>query len=131
MQASYQKPAMPTRTNIVLDDELIALAMVRAGVTTKKAAVEAALKAFVRKPDYAQVLALQGSDPLDPDYDPRGPYGLTPAALARRGWTTFEEARNAFDKQADGFIKPPVKKSTGSPKVAASVRRKKRSLVAA
>ena len=33
---------MNTRTNIVLDDELIAKAMARARVTTKKAAVEAA-----------------------------------------------------------------------------------------
>jgi hypothetical protein len=122
---------MPTRTNIVLDDELIAQAMVRAGVTTKKAAVDAALKAYVRKPDYSGFLALQGSDPLDPDYDPRGPYGLTPAALARRGWATFEEARNAFDQQTDGLINPPVKKSAGLPKVALGNRRKKRSLAAA
>ena len=32
--------AMNTRTNIVLDDDLVAQAMVRARVTTKKAAVE-------------------------------------------------------------------------------------------
>jgi Arc/MetJ family transcription regulator len=38
---------MGTRTNIVLDDELVAQAMARAGVKTKKAAVEAALRAFV------------------------------------------------------------------------------------
>ncbi len=36
---------MNTRTNIVLDDELIAQAMARAGVKTKKASVEAALGA--------------------------------------------------------------------------------------
>jgi len=61
---------MATRTNIVIDDELIAQAMVRARVKTKKAAVEAALKAFVRKPDYAGLLALQGSNVLADDYDP-------------------------------------------------------------
>jgi Arc/MetJ family transcription regulator len=61
---------MNTRTNIVIDDELIAQAMLRAGVTTKKAAVEAALKAYVRKPDYSGLLALRGSGVLADDYDP-------------------------------------------------------------
>ena len=61
---------MNTRTNIVLDDELVAQAMVRARVTTKKAAVEAALKAYVRKPDYSGLLALRGSGVLADDYDP-------------------------------------------------------------
>jgi hypothetical protein len=95
---------MNTRTNIVLDDELIAQAMARARVTTKKAAVEAALKAYVHKPDYAALLALQASDPIDPDYDPKGPYGLTPAALERRGWKTFEDARLALDKQTKALV---------------------------
>ena len=36
---------METRTNIVLDDALVNQVMVRAGVKTKKAAIEAALKA--------------------------------------------------------------------------------------
>ena len=92
---------MNTRTNIVLDDELVAQAMILARVTTKKAAVEAALRAYVRKPDYSALLALRGKDLIDPDYDPRGPYGLTQAALERRGWHTFEEARVAQEKQRD------------------------------
>lgn len=99
---------MNTRTNIVIDDELIAQAMQRAGVSTKKAAVEAALKAYVRKPDYAGLLALRGADVIDPDYDPSGPYGLTPQALARRGWKTFEEARRALDQQHEhGMTQAP------------------------
>lgn len=122
---------MPTRTNIVLDDELIAQAMVRAGVTTKKAAVEAALKAYARRPDYAALRALQASDPIDPDYDPKGPYGLTPAALARRGWKTFEDARNAFEKQAGVPSDLPVKKSADSLKSAPGRRRKKTGLIPA
>ena len=65
---------METRTNIVLDDELVAQAMVRARVKTKKAAIEAALKAFVRKPDYSGFLALQGSKVLADDYDPDEAY---------------------------------------------------------
>lgn len=95
---------MNTRTNIVLDDELIAQAMQRAGVRTKKAAVEAALKAYVRKPDYAGLLALRGTDAIDPDYDPSGPYGLTPQALARRGWKTFEEARRDLDQEHEQWM---------------------------
>jgi Arc/MetJ family transcription regulator len=62
---------MGTRTNIVLDDDLIAEAMARAGVTTKKAAVEAALRAYVRKPDYSGLLALAGSGVIAEDYDPK------------------------------------------------------------
>lgn len=61
---------METRTNIVLDDALIAKAMARARVSTKKAAVEAALRAFVREPDYAGLLALEGSQAVAADYDP-------------------------------------------------------------
>lgn len=71
---------MNTRTNIVLDDALVAQAMLRAGVKTKKAAVEAALKAFVRKPNYAGLLALQGSDVLADDYDPDEAYARYPVA---------------------------------------------------
>ncbi len=62
---------MSTRTNIVLDDELVAQAMVRAKVTTKKAAIEAALRAFVRKPDYSGLLALAGTGVIADDYDPK------------------------------------------------------------
>ncbi|HTH81265.1 MAG TPA: type II toxin-antitoxin system VapB family antitoxin [Ramlibacter sp.] len=62
---------MTTRTNIVLDDDLVAQAMRRAGVKTKRAAVEAALRAFVKKPDYSGLLALIGTDSIDDDYDPK------------------------------------------------------------
>ena len=62
---------MNTRTNIVLDDKLVAQAMARAGVKTKKAAVEAALRAFVRKPDYSGLLALAGTGVIADDYDPK------------------------------------------------------------
>ena len=63
---------MDTRTNIVLDDELISKAMARAGVKTKKAAVEAALKAYVTKPDYSGLLALAGTGVIADGYDPKG-----------------------------------------------------------
>lgn len=63
---------MSTRTNIVLDDDLVAQAMARAGVKTKKAAVEAALRAFVRKPDYSGLLALAGTGVIADGYDPKG-----------------------------------------------------------
>lgn len=69
---------MNTRTNIVLDDALVAQAMVRAGVKTKKAAIEAALKAYVRKPDYSGLLALRGAGALADDYDPDELYRLHP-----------------------------------------------------
>ncbi len=122
---------MDTRTNIVIDDELIKLAMARARVTTKKAAVEAALKAYVRKPDYSALLALQAMNPIDPDYDPRGPYGLTPEALERRGWHTFKDARDALDRQSEELRAEPVKKSSKAVKAAPGRSRKSRELDAA
>ena len=61
---------METRTNIVLDDELVAKAMAKAGVTTKKAAIDTALRAYVRDPDWQGLLALAGSGVLADDYDP-------------------------------------------------------------
>ena len=85
---------METRTNIVLDDALVHQAMLRAGVKTKKAAIEAALKAFIRKPDYSAITALRGSGVLADDYDPNEasaqPAGFTlmaakaPPAKAKR-----------------------------------------------
>ena len=69
---------MGTRTNIVLDDDLIAEAMARAGVTTKKAAVEAALRAYVRKPDYSGLLALVGSGVIADNYDPKDLFRKVP-----------------------------------------------------
>jgi len=74
---------MNTRTNIVLDDQLVAKAMARAGVKTKKAAVEAALKAYVRKPDYSGLLALAGSGVLAADYDPNEAYQNYPVEPAQ------------------------------------------------
>ena len=61
---------METRTNIVLDDELVAKAMAKAGVATKKAAIDTALRAYVREPDWHGLLALAGSGVLADDYDP-------------------------------------------------------------
>jgi Arc/MetJ family transcription regulator len=60
---------METRTNIVLDDALVNQVMARAGVKTKKAAIEAALKAYIRKPDYSAIMALRGTGVLADNYD--------------------------------------------------------------
>jgi Arc/MetJ family transcription regulator len=62
---------MNTRTNVVIDDKLINKAMLRAGVKTKRAAIEAALRAFVREPDYAGMLALYGTGGVAEGYDPK------------------------------------------------------------
>jgi Arc/MetJ family transcription regulator len=86
---------MNTRTNIVLDDELIAQAMERAGVRTKKAAVEAALRAYVREPDYALLLAAEGSRLVADDYDPKAAAPARAASVqgARRASTKQPKAR--------------------------------------
>lgn len=70
---------MQTRTNIVIDDQLVRSAMKKAGVRTKREAVEAALRAFVREADYASLLALRGSGGVAEGYDPKA-YGAVESA---------------------------------------------------
>jgi Arc/MetJ family transcription regulator len=48
------------RTNIVLDDALIAEAMERTGIKTKRAVVEEALKTLVRLRRQEEILKLRG-----------------------------------------------------------------------
>jgi Arc/MetJ family transcription regulator len=47
----------PLRTNIDLDDELMAQAMAATGLSTKKATVEAGLRTLVRRREQTQALA--------------------------------------------------------------------------
>ena len=72
---------MQTRTNIVLDDELVDRAMTKAGVMTKKAAIDTALRAYVREPDWKGLLALGGSGVLADDYDPATLFAEAPERL--------------------------------------------------
>lgn len=104
---------MSTRTNIVLDDELVAQAMARAGVKTKKAAVEAALRAFVRKPDYSGLLALVGAGTIADDYDPKAlfqnvPHAAEPVAPYATDRTTGETTAK---KAASKTSQPAAKRS--------------------
>lgn len=87
---------METRTNIVLDDALVNQVMARAGVKTKKAAIEAALKAYVRKPDYSAVMALRGTGVLADNYDANEAYPLAPTAALR----VAERAPSAAKRKA-------------------------------
>ena len=118
---------MSTRTNIVLDDELVSQAMLKARVTTKKAAVEAALRAYVRKPDYSALLALRGQGLIDDDYDPRGRFGLTDVALARRGLgdpKATPSVQTAVDRHGSQAIRAGTEPANQtSRRVAASKRR--------
>lgn len=72
---------MQTRTNIVLDDELVDRAMTKAGVMTKKAAIDTALRAYVREPDWKGLLALGGSGVLADDYNPATLFAEAPGRL--------------------------------------------------
>ena len=57
------------RTNIVLDDELVAEAMKLTGAKTKREVVDLALRELLYKARQRRLKELQGSDLLDPDYD--------------------------------------------------------------
>lgn len=58
------------RTNIVLDDELVAKAMQYSRTTTKRDAVHAALEEFVASRERRErIQEFFGSDCIDPTYD--------------------------------------------------------------
>ncbi len=57
------------RTNIVLDEKLVREAMRLAKVTTKREAVEVALRRFVQGGRQRRLLALKGTGGLQPGYD--------------------------------------------------------------
>ncbi len=57
------------RTNIEIDDRLIAQAIKSSGLKTKRAAVEAGLKLLIRTRQQASVRALFGKIPIDIDLD--------------------------------------------------------------
>lgn len=71
------------RTNIVLDEALVRRAMKKAGVRTKREAVESALRAYVREPDAAALLALRGSGGVAAGYDPKAAAPSGEAATRR------------------------------------------------
>jgi Arc/MetJ family transcription regulator len=59
------------RTNIVLDDKLVAEAMKLTRIQTKREVVELALREMVARRKRKNVLELVGQDLIAPDYDVR------------------------------------------------------------
>ena len=59
------------RTNIVLDDKLVADAMKLSGVKTKREVVELALRRLVTSAKQKDILDLVGQDLIASDYDVR------------------------------------------------------------
>ena len=59
------------RTNIVLDDQLVADAMRLSGVKTKREVVELALRRLVNSVRRKDILDLVGKNMIAPDYDVR------------------------------------------------------------
>lgn len=57
------------RTNINIDDTLMARALKLSGLPTKKAVVEEALRLLIQLRDQASILELFGKIPLDIDLD--------------------------------------------------------------
>jgi len=60
---------MCMRTNIDIDDELIAEAAKLTGIKTKKELVHQALKTLIESKKRRSLLELVGKVELDPDYD--------------------------------------------------------------
>lgn len=59
------------RTNIVLDDAIIAEAMRVTHARTKREVVDIALRGLLAKHHSRELLALRGAGLIDPDYDVR------------------------------------------------------------
>lgn len=59
------------RTNIVLDERLVAQVKRLSGAKTTREAVQLALDHYVRSRDYSRVLALYGSGGVTEGYDPK------------------------------------------------------------
>ena len=59
------------RTNIVIDDKLVADAMKLSGVKTKREVVELALRRLVSSVRRKDILDLVGQNMIAPDYDVR------------------------------------------------------------
>lgn len=57
------------RTNIVIDDELMAQAMHATGIKTKKEAVEQGLRTLLRLSEQAELRSLRGAIEWDGDLD--------------------------------------------------------------
>lgn len=59
------------RTNVVLNEPLMAEAMRIAGTRTKRETIETVLRDYVSRHRQAEWLDLAGSELIDPDYDVR------------------------------------------------------------
>ena len=57
------------RTNIMLDDDLVAAAMKFSGAKTKRAVIQEALQEFVEQRRRLNLLDLEGKVGIDPNYD--------------------------------------------------------------
>ncbi len=57
------------RTNIVLDEELVAEAMKLTGARSKREVVDLALRELLRKANQLRLKRLKGSRLIDPEYD--------------------------------------------------------------
>lgn len=60
-----------TRTNIVLDERLVARVKRLSRTKTTREAVQVALEHYARSRDYSKILALYGSGGVAKDYDPK------------------------------------------------------------
>ena len=65
------------RTNIVLNDDLIAEAQALSNIKTKRELVEAALKEFIANRKRLDIRKLKGIDELRADYDYKSTRGRT------------------------------------------------------
>ena len=71
------------RTNIELDDKLIAKVMKKTGASSKREAVHLALSEIAKEPpDYSEVLKMFGSGAVAPRYDPKDPAADLPKRRA-------------------------------------------------
>lgn len=97
------------RTNIVIDDDLLAEALSCTGLSTKKAVVEEALRTLIRLKSQEQVRALRGHLRWEGDLhamrESRDTYGVTPTAdTAVKERSAFPEECGVEDGEAEDNV---------------------------
>jgi hypothetical protein len=96
-----------TRTNVVLDDDLVQEAARLSGIRTKRALVHEALRFFIAAKKRKSLLDLEGKIELAPGYDhkalrPRPGGEVPPSDGITAGANTAHEPRRAHHRRRTG-----------------------------
>jgi hypothetical protein len=111
-------------TNIDIDESVVADAMLLTGARTKREVVDRALREMVARARRPSIRELFGIGGVDPDYDPKAPWGHAEPA----GQFRVEQARAVYavnGQARSGDKKAPAAAQRKKPAVVATGRKQK------